>query len=455
MLSISIETIQKWIGASVIGCDDLNTKIQGVSIDSRQIEMGTLYIPMLGARVDGHSFIEDVKKRKAAASFWQIDHTPYPEGIPLILVQNTLQAMQDLAKAYLRSIKPIVIGITGSNGKTSCKDMMQSVLSQKYKSQCTQGNRNSEYGLPLTIFELDEDVEVAILEMGLEQPGDITLLCRIAQPKYSVITSIGSAHMEAFGNKEGIARGKLEIMQHTKKGGYFYYHKESTEIDTVLERDGRNKNVTISSFGWNGDICVQGNIEHLEHGISFVPSGFSQPVFIPVMGDFQAINALPVIAIAKELGLSEDQIKQGLAQLQLTQMRSNKRQIGNASILDDTYKSNPESAMVAIDTLMTMNNRPRIAVLADMLDLGPSENQLHIDLGNYALQAGVDRVYTVGDLGKYIAQGATEKGTWFSTRQDLIEQLRKDIQNPCSILVKGSRAMKMDQILVELEGESK
>ena len=452
MIRISIDTIQKWIDASIYGCDNPEIKIDGVSIDSRQVKMGTLYIPILGARVDGHSFIEDVKKQGASASFWQKDHQPYPQGIPLILVDDTLEAMQKLAKAYIDSIDPIVIGITGSNGKTSCKDMMQSVCSMKYKSQCTQGNRNSEYGLPLTIFDLEPDTEVAILEMGLERPGDLELLCSIAQPHYSVITSIGSAHMEAFGNKDEIAKGKLEILANTRPGGYFYYHKDSESIERVIEEIEREKNIEIYSFGTRAEIEIEGDISHYEDGISFIPKGWDKKVSLPVLGDFQAMNSLPVIAIATELGLTHEQIIEGLEKMKLTKMRSVRKVIGNASILDDTYKSNPESAKAAIDTLMTMPAQTHIAVLADMLDLGPEENQLHAQVGSYAKQVGVDKVYCLGELSKHTAQAFN--GQWFETKEELIQQLKEEIQTPCAILVKGSRAMQMDTIISELEGET-
>lgn len=447
MIRTSIETIQQWVHASLYGCPDPKIEIQGVSIDSRQIDLGTLYIPIIGARVDGHSFIEDVKKHGASASFWRKDHTPYPEGIPLILVDDTLEAMHEMARGYLKELDCTIIGITGSNGKTSCKDMMQSVLPQRFITQCTQGNRNSEFGLPLTIFEFEPNLEVGILEMGLEHPGDLDVLCSIAAPDISVLTSVGSAHMVEFGGQEGIAKGKLEILSNTKPNGRFYYHKESAVIEKVLPSVSHDGSVCIQSFGYTGDIHIEGDIEHLEEGIRFQTNVYDQPFFVPVWGDFQAINALPVIDVAKQLGLSYEQVKAGLQELNLTKMRTNKTIINQAIVLDDTYKSNPESAKVALDTLMTLKAEKHIAVLADMLDLGEEENRLHEEVGEYAVQIGVDAIYCIGERSRHTANACREKGQWFAEKAELISRLKEEMKHSCAILVKGSRAMAMETII--------
>lgn len=452
MIRKTIQTIAKYLNASVHGCSDSDLMIQGVAIDSRKVSKGNLYIPLLGARQDGHRFLDGAKENGAVASLWQKDHKPYPD-FPVILVEDSLKALQDLARAYMQDLDCYVIGVTGSNGKTSCKDMLYSVFSPYVKAQKTEGNHNNEIGLPLTVLDLDQDCQVAILEMGMEGFGEIAFLCSIAQPDLSIITSIGSAHMEALGSKKGIAQAKCEILEHTKAGGLFLYNKESKEIEEVLKEIDYDSSIRIQAFGKGSTLCVKDEIQHTKEGISFQCSYLEKPVSLNVLGDFQASNALPVIAAAKEWGLSEEEILNGLAHIQMTKMRTQRLLIQKAVVIDDTYKSNPESACVAIDTLMSIPAKLHIAVLSDMLDLGPEENQLHQDVGAYALKQGVDFVYCVGDRSSYTAEGAQDRGLWFETKEELVNALKPYLQKDCAIVIKGSRAMEMDSIVADLQGE--
>lgn len=452
MIRKTIQTISHYLNASIHGCEHPETMIEGVAIDSRKVEKNTLYIPMIGARADGHQFIADVMKSGAAASLWQKDHTPYPD-YPLILVDDTLKALQDLARAYMQDLNCLVIGVTGSNGKTSCKDMLYSVFSPVKKTQRTEGNHNNEIGLPLTVLDLDQDVEVAILEMGMEGFDEISFLCSIAQPDISIITTIGSAHMENLGSKKNIARAKCEILQHTKPNGLFLYNKESSEIDEVIKEIDVDPSIQLHSFGKDGEIYIEGAIDHSRDGIAFRCSALEKAVHLNVLGDFQASNALPVIFAALHQGLSEEQILYGLSHIQMTKMRTQCLRIGQAIVIDDTYKSNPESACVAIDTLMHVPAQKHIAVLSDMLDLGPEENQLHEKVGQYALEQGVDLVFCTGPLSRYTAQGAQDKGQWFENKEDLLVALRPYLKEDCAMVIKGSRAMTMDTVVSNLQGE--
>ena len=231
--------------------------------------------------------------------------------------------------------------------------MLYSIFSQEKKTQKTLGNRNSEIGLPLTIFEFDEDIEVAILEMGMENKGEITQLTSIAQPDISVITSVGSAHMENLGGKLQIAQAKCEILEGLKDNGLFVYNYDSKEIQEVLASiDTKNKQIV--SFGQCGDVYITSPIEYSKDGIVFSCNILDKPVYLHAFGDFQAMNALPCIYIAKACHLKEESILHGLAHLEMTKMRTQLIPVKNAYILDDTYKSNPESAKAAIDTLMVL-----------------------------------------------------------------------------------------------------
>ncbi len=451
MIQKTVQDICKMIDASYYANGLEDRKIKGVSIDSRTIEADMLYIPLLGQRVDGHQFIDSVIEKGAGASFWQKDHLPYPKGILLILVEDPQKALQDLAKAYLKTLDCLVIAVTGSNGKTSCKDMLFSVFSKEKKTQKTQGNRNNEIGLPLTILEFDEDIEVAILEMGMENRFEIEQLCQIAPPDISIITTIGSAHMENLGDRYGIARAKLEILENSKPNALFLYNKECPEIESVMKEMEISSDHNIVSFGQGGDIFVSSDVQVTDHGISFQVAPQNLSIELAAYGDFQATNALPVIYAALYAKLSEASILEGLKTLEMTKMRTQLIPCQNAKILDDTYKSNPESARAAIDTLMSIPAKRHVAILSDMLDLGPDTVQFHQEIGTYAIDKQVDQVYCVGELSKHTAAACQEKGMWFEDKTSLLAACRQEVENDCVILVKGSRAMTMDTIVEALQ----
>ena len=450
MIVKTIQEITNMMHANVHGDIDDTRKIHGVVIDSRQVTKDVLYVPIIGQRVDGHVFAKQTIEDGALISLWQKDHLPYPD-FPVILVDDTLKAMQNLAKAYLDELRPLVIGVTGSNGKTSCKDMLYSIFSQEKKTQKTQGNRNSEIGLPLTIFDFDEDIEVAILEMGMENKGEITQLTSIAQPDISAITSVGSAHMENLGGRLQIAQAKCEILEGLKENGLFLYNHESEEIKQVLPTLN-TENKKIVSFGQGGDVSITSDIKYDKEGIVFNCNILDAPVHLRAFGDFQAMNALPCIFIAKACQLKEESILKGLADLEMTKMRTQLIPVSNAYILDDTYKSNPESAKAAIDTLMELPAQKHIAILSDMLDLGSEEKQLHFDVGEYAKQKGVDELYCTGPLSKETSDGFN--GKWYETKDEIYEAVKPLLDQDCIVLIKGSRAMKMDTLVDAFRGKN-
>ena len=303
MIHKTIQEIKQMVNGEYTGSDD--RMICGVTIDSRTVEENMLYIPLIGARADGHSFIDSVIEKKAAAVLWQKDHKDIPEGIPCILVEDTQKALQQLAKAYLETLNCKIIGITGSNGKTSCKDMMYSVFSKEKKTQKTQGNRNNEIGLPLTILDFDEDIEVAVLEMGMENWGEIAFLTSIARPDIAVITTIGSAHKENLGGKLQIAQAKLEILQNMNPKGLFLYHKDSPEIEEAMKGMNYSKDIEIQSFGRQADVMVTSDIEFTGNSMRFSCNLLDEPVELNALGEVMAYNALPVIAAAKHEGISD------------------------------------------------------------------------------------------------------------------------------------------------------
>ncbi len=450
MIQKTIAEIATYMQSEVCGPYDPDTIVKGVTIDSRNVQKGNVYVPIVGAHNDGHSFIEQVKNGQAALAFWQKDHTPYPEGIPLILVEDTIEALGQLAQAYLASLDAEVIAITGSNGKTSCKDMVKSVYSLVKKSAATPGNRNNEIGLPLTILDFDADLQVAILEMGMENKGEITYLTKIAPPDIAIITTIGSAHMENLGGKKQIAEAKLEIYDGLKEDGVLIYNKESPEIEEVLQEKKLDPSKTIRSFGQGGTLSIVSSIDYGKDSIFFKTNGIQDLIELHALGAHQAMNALPVILAAKYDGIEDATILQGLKNLEMTKMRTQLLTLQHARVLDDSYKSNPESAKAAIDTLLALPAQKHIAILGDMLDLGNEERKLHASIGKYAKEHGVDQLYTYGPLSVESAKAFGEHGASFQTKEEIVQALLPVLQEDCVILIKGSRAMAMDTIVKQL-----
>lgn len=368
----------------------------------------------------------------------------------MILVEDTIEALGQLAQAYLASLDAEVIAITGSNGKTSCKDMVKSVYSLVKKSAATPGNRNNEIGLPLTILDFDADLQVAILEMGMENKGEITYLTKIAPPDIAIITTIGSAHMENLGGKKQIAEAKLEIYDGLKEGGVLIYNKESPEIEEVLQEKKLDPSKTIRSFGQGGTLSIVSSIDYGKDSIFFKTNGIQDLIELHALGAHQAMNALPVILAAKYDGIEDATILQGLKNLEMTKMRTQLLTLQHARVLDDSYKSNPESAKAAIDTLLALPAQKHIAILGDMLDLGNEERKLHASIGKYAKEHGVDQLYTYGPLSVESAKAFGEHGASFQTKEEIVQALLPVLQEDCVILIKGSRAMAMDTIVKQL-----
>lgn len=449
MIKKSVKEIAKMLNSQAFG--NIEEMIEGVKIDSREVTSHSLYIPIIGQKVDGHSFVEGIQDH-IGATLWQKDHFPYPEKVNYILVDDTLSALQELAKAYLRQLHCDIIAITGSNGKTSCKDMLYSIFSQEKKTQKTLGNHNNEIGLPLTVLDFDEDIEVGILEMGMENRHEIEFLCSIAQPDQAIITTIGSAHMENLGGKVQIAQAKCEIFENMKESGTLYYNKECPEIEQVLSTLNFGHKKAIA-FGKGSNIFITSDLNVKEDTMEFSCSCFNEKVVVHALGAHQATNALPCIALALDYGLQVSSILKGLASMEMTKMRTQLLSCGQAKILDDSYKSNPESAKAAIDTLMSIPASSHIAVLADMLDLGENEIALHTSIGEYAKLKQINELICTGPLSKFSAKAYN--GQWFETKEECIQFLKPYIHSDCVILVKGSRAMAMDKIVSALLEEEK
>ncbi|WP_120465186.1 UDP-N-acetylmuramoyl-tripeptide--D-alanyl-D-alanine ligase [Paenibacillus aceti] len=442
-------------GGQVANADDNNLIIQGVITDSRRIEQGCLFVPLSGERFDGHAFVADSLASGASATLWE-RIKGNPPG-PAILVDDALEALQRLAKSYLAATEAKVVGITGSNGKTTTKDLLYSLLATTYRVHKTGGNYNNHIGLPLTILAMPEDTEIAVLEMGMSGRYEIEFLSKLAEPEAVIVTNIGESHLQQLGSRLEIARAKLEILSGLKAGGLFVYNGDEPLIQEVLADSDTPKPEQLHTltFGLNGnnDIYPSG-IMFLEHGTMFTLKEGETPFELPLLGEHNVVNGLAAIAVARHYGIADTAIREGLKHAELTGMRIEIVQGDNGvTILNDAYNASPTSAKAAIDVLKTMKGyRNKIAVLGDMLELGEDEVRFHQEVGEFLTPENTDLLFTYGRLGREIAAGAKkhllpDNIYAYDDKSELIHKLISLLHPKDIILVKASRGMKLEEVV--------
>lgn len=431
--------------------------VEGVTIDSRKIEKGNLFVAFKGERVDGHKYVEDAIANGAAVALWQSDVPNPPMHLPIIIVNDCLFALQELARKYRHELPVKVVGITGSNGKTTTKDMTAGLLSVLYKVQKTEGNFNNEIGLPLTVLGLDKDTEVAVLEMGMSARGEIEFLTKLACPDAVVITNIGESHLLDLGSREAIAEAKLEILKGLKDGGLAVLHGDEP---LLMERIHQHKgNIQLQTFGRSDSNDVYPtSITQLSQGNRFSTNVSNETFVLPVLGTHNILNALAAMLIARYFSIPFERMNEGFSSIKLTHMRMELVEGKQGEkIINDAYNASPTSMMAAIELVSNLQGyERRILVLGDMLELGPEEKQYHYKIGLGLDSERVDFVFTYGELGEHIAKGArTVLGAdhvyAYRDKEELINELQKHVNENTLILVKASRGMKLEEIVTSLQ----
>ncbi|WP_147535919.1 UDP-N-acetylmuramoyl-tripeptide--D-alanyl-D-alanine ligase [Bacillus marasmi] len=456
MIQRTIAQIEKMISiendVSAIG----SIEIQGVCIDTRKITKGNLFVPFKGEKTDGHQYVEAALQQGAAAALWQKDVPNPPLHLPVIVVEDTLVALQELARSYRNQLPKLqVIGITGSNGKTTTKDITANLLSLKYKVQKTEGNFNNHIGLPLTVLNLDEDTDIAILEMGMSSRGEIEFLTQLARPNAVMITNIGESHLLDLGSRAGIAEAKLEIISGIQADGLVVYNGD----EPLLRERLLNYQGNVKTFGRNdmNDLYPENIIPSAEGNV-FTVNGINQEFTLPVLGTHNVLNALAAMLVAHHYDVPFEKMNEGFASLKLTNMRMeliNGRD--GIKIINDAYNASPTSMKAAIELINNLEGyRQKILVLGDMLELGPDEVKFHQEVGAMVDPEEIDYVFTYGQLGLKIAEGArtvlrNEQVKAFIDKNELTKELIKCTKQDTLILIKASRGMKLEEIVTALQ----
>lgn len=433
----------------------LDREIAGVAIDSRKVEADFLFVPLKGARVDGHTFIPQVMESGALCT---LTEQPLSDvSFPWIQVPSTADALRDIAAFYRNSLDIKVVGITGSVGKTSTKETIASVLSRKYRVLKTEGNYNNEIGLPLTVFQIRPEHQVAVLEMGIDHFGEMHRLASVSQPDICVITNIGLAHMENLGSRDGILKAKTEVFDHLKPDATVILNGDDDKLCTVSQVQG--KAPVFFGLDSSRDAWADG-IENLglrgTRCTLHLPAGDVR-VHIPLPGEHMVYNALAGACTGLALGLSLEEIREGLASLRTIAGRSNLIDTGSLLIIDDCYNASPASMKSSLDVLATAEGR-KVAVMGDMFELGPGERELHYNTGVYAARKGIDVICCIGSLSRSTWEGARSQCTadsgsvlYFETRDEFLDKMKNVIQKGDTVLVKASHGMEFSKIVETLQ----
>lgn len=448
MQKITVRDVLDATGGSLI-CGG-NAQITAVTTDSRKVEAGALFVPLAGENVDGHDYIEKALEEGASVSLTAKDIAPVA-GKTIIRVEDTKKALAQIAHKYKELHNVPTVGVTGSVGKTTTKDMLSSVLATSYCTLKTQGNFNNEIGLPLTVFGLQPEHEMAVLEMGMSAMGEIHDLVEIARPEVAVITNIGMSHIENLGSQEGIFQAKMEICDFFGPENLLVVNGDDPFLRQAKEID----RFGVITFGMNTADCdVRAeNIENLGiDGSRFTVclDGAEHTVYIPTAGVHNIYNALAAICVGRHFGIPMEKIVQGIAQFSLTGMRMAIERAGDITIINDCYNASPDSIRASLKVLASTKASRKIAVLGDMLEMGRFSKTAHYELGGEVWKSGADMLFTAGESAEHIAIGARDAGLEnvisYKTTAELAEHIGDYLKDGDMVLVKASRGMHFEQI---------
>ncbi len=450
MKTLELKQVAAWCGGKLDPKYD-KIAVRGVTTDSREIKAGDLFIPLSGARADGHNFIGRAMENGAAAVLTEQEPRP---GIPSVRVGNTLEAFGRLAARYRGSLGVKVLAITGSVGKTTTKEMLAAILRRRFRTTWTEGNHNNNLGLPISVMEIEPDTEYAVLELGMNHFGEMSYLTKIAKPDVAIFTNIGTMHIEYLGSREGILRAKMEILEGMSGKGIVIMNGDEPLLWNL--RDSMKRKHFY--FGVKNEACDvrASEFSSTGDGERFTATGFGRtvPIFVPAAGRHSVYNALAAATAALLCGAEDGDIRDGLADFQNTGRRQQIYVKKGFTIIDDCYNAGPESMAAALDVLAARKCEGRkIAVLGDMLELGPVSSAEHYRVGRLAAEKGIDVVMAFGANSSRVVSGAVTGGVaasralGYEDQDQLVQDLRARSHPGDVLLFKGSRGSRMERVL--------
>jgi len=445
MISFTLKQIAEITGGEYFGpAEMLNAKISGITIDSRAVQPGCLFVPIVGERFDGHNFIESAMEKGAAAV---LSHKDGEWACPVVRVQSTEAAFRSIAGVYRALFDIPVIGVTGSVGKTTTKELIASVLSQRFDTLKNQGNLNNQTGVPLTLFRLEENHGAAVVEMGTNHHGEIAALADIVRPTIGVITNIGESHIEYLGSREGILREKCDVFKNIGAHGKAIVNGDDDKLCTLR---GKMDNLITYGFGMENDIRAENVEDKGLEGSEFtaVYGDKALRLTVPAPGRHMIMNAMCAMAVGLSLGMSREKIAEGVAAYVPAAGRMDIIKGKSITILSDAYNASPTSMKGSIDIACRAEGRS-VLILGDMLELGEKGPEYHYQVGKHAAEAKADMLISIGSLSREINRGAAEGGVktiHFDDRDQAAEKLGEIIRTGDTVLVKASHSMGLEHI---------
>lgn len=428
-------------------------KYNYLSTDTRKICEDSIFIALKGENFNGNNYIKEASKK--GANLCIVDEIKFEpkelnSNTSVILVQDTKKALLDLAEYYRSKLRVKVIGITGSTGKTSTKDLTAAALSSQFKVFKTKGNFNNEIGLPLMIFQLDNTYDIAVLEMGMSNLGEIHRLAKTARPDIAIITNVGISHIENLKTRENILKAKMEITDFFTEDCVLILNNENDLLATI-DKD----KYKIAKIGFNGEVDYKAeDIELNDNSIKFsvIDGKNIEEFYIEIPGKHNILNSLLAITAGRILGIEYDSLKSGIKNLSVTSMRLDVVKCGDFTIIDDCYNASPDSMKAALDVMSTIKGKRKIAVLGTMKELGEESHIAHKDVGEYAANIGVDELLSIGEYSLSYKEGFNNDKNFksFNSTKEAAEYLKTSIRNEDIVLIKASRSMKFEDIVKEL-----
>lgn len=446
-MNLKVTEIAKALGTNI----DSENIINRVSIDSRDVDANTLFFAIKGERFDGHDFVKDVALKGVGAV---VCHKEVECSAPVIYVNDTKDALLDLASYYKSTFKDLtLIALTGSVGKTTTKEMVACVMEQSGETLKTEGNFNNEIGMPRTLFRLSETTKNAVIEMGMDGFGQISILSKCAKPDCAIITNIGVSHIENLGSREGILKAKLEMLDGLEKGSSLFLNGDNDMLSTV-----KNDDYNIVFFGIENKNCdiLAEDIKEIGLSTEFVAvkGDIRQKITIPTVGIHNVYDALSAFAVGLEYGISPENIAKGLMNYAPSGMRQKIREVNGITVIEDCYNASPDSQKAGLNSLCKIAKGRKIAVLGDMLELGTFSETAHRTVGEYAAECGVDILFTFGKESKYMADSAKKSGLQsvfaFTDKAELTNTLLSEIKTGDTLLFKASRGMKLEEVFEKI-----